>query len=106
MAGRAAKLCGQPGCSELVPCPLHTRKPWEGSTRAQELPPDWQRRRRYVLLRDPVCTVCGEHVSTEVDHIKAGNDHSYENLRGICAPCHKDKTQREAAHGRAERSEH
>ena len=69
---------------------------WEGSTRRQRLPPAWPTLRRSILKRDPLCRlsfadICTT-VSTEVDHIKAGDDHTPGNLQGVCAPCHKRKT--------------
>jgi len=53
-----------------------------------------------VLRRDPVCRICDSAASVEVDHIQRGNDHRLVNLRGVCARCHKEKTQREAAEAR------
>lgn len=97
---RASRICSHPGCPNLQPCPVHQRKPWAGSTRRQQLPRGWGRLRRLVLRRDPVCRICGVAPSTEVDHIRRGNDHSLDNLRGVCGPCHKEKTQREAADAR------
>jgi 5-methylcytosine-specific restriction endonuclease McrA len=44
--------------------------------------------------------VCDGALSTEVDHIDDPHDHGEKNLQGICSPCHKDKTQREAADAR------
>lgn len=53
-------------------------------------------------LKFPGCTV----VSTEDDHViplsQGGSDH-IDNHRGACAPCHRIKTQTEAAAGRAKR---
>jgi 5-methylcytosine-specific restriction endonuclease McrA len=92
---RAPKIC--PRCPNLQPCAEHERKPWEGSTRRRRLPRDWEKRRRYVLQRDPVCKVCNNALSVEVDHIVNNDDHRYENLQGICTRCHDEKTQREAA---------
>ena len=99
---RAAKPCGVHGCPNLEPCPEpgHGKTPWAGSDRRSELPGDWENRRRYILQRDPVCKVCDNALSTEVDHIDDPHDHRYENLQGICQPCHKLKTQREAARAR------
>ena len=94
----ASKLCGVPRCPNLVPCPDHPKVPWAGSTRSRELPPDWGRRRRYVLERDPICTICHEALSTEVHHVGRGDDHSYDSLAGVCASCHQTATQRQA-HG-------
>lgn len=97
---RARKACSHPDCPNLQPCPTHARPAWAGSTRRARLPKGWDKRRRYILQRDPICKVCDEAVSTEVDHIQPGDDHSHTNLQGICKPCHRDKTQREAAAAR------
>jgi 5-methylcytosine-specific restriction endonuclease McrA len=101
----AGKLCGHAGCPNLTPCPDHQRKPWEGSTRSKQLPADWTRRRRYVLERDPICTTCDNALSTEVHHRGRQDDHSYENLCGICTDCHKIKTQQEAQDAKAKERE-
>lgn len=95
---RAAKLCRRLDCPHLRPCPEpgHEPEAWEGSTRSKRLPPDWPRIRRRILRRDPICKVCDDALSTEVDHIDDPDDHSDPNLQGICSPCHKDKTQQEA----------
>lgn len=102
---RASKACSHPGCPNLQPCPTHARKPWEGSTRRQRLPRGWEKTRRRILRRDPICKdgrACdGMALSTEVDHTVAGDDHSDANLQGICADCHKVKTQEEARAARA-----
>ena len=106
---RALKICawaGPPSCANLTRgtyCEDHQPESWSGSTRRSELPPDWDRRRRYILQRDPVCKVCDDALSTEVDHIDDPHDHSYENLQGICSPCHDRKTQAEAASARKDR---
>jgi 5-methylcytosine-specific restriction protein A len=95
---RAPKIC--PRCPNLQPCPDHERKPWEGSTRRSRLPRDWPKRRIHILQRDPICNVCCNALSVEVDHIEPGDDHRFENLQGICKDCHDRKTQDEAAAGR------
>lgn len=105
---RARKPCPTPGCANLEPCAIHAPKPWASSDRGKRLSSrPWGRRRRYVLARDPICKdgrVCGHRaLSDEVDHIVPGDDHSYENLQGICVACHKAKTQQEAAQARARR---
>ena len=45
-----------------------------------------------MLARDPICKVCGNAISTEVDHITpladGGNPYPLEGLQGICSPCH------------------
>ena len=65
---------------------------WEGSTRSARLPADWRQRRRRVLARDKWCRACGQNLSREVDHIIPGDDHSYNNLRGVCIRCHSRKS--------------
>lgn len=97
---RAAKLCSQPGCHALQPCADHPKTAWAGSTRRARLPKGWDKRRRTILDRDPICKVCNEALSTEVDHITPGDDHSHANLQGICKACHAKKTQAEAAEAR------
>lgn len=92
-------------CAGLQPCPQHERKPWQGSTRRTELPPDWERRRRAVLLRDPICTdgrVCqGLALAQAVHHGEGGkHDHSLANLSGICHRCHAVITSQQAADAR------
>lgn len=101
---RARKPCATPGCPHLEPCPDHQRKPWAASDRGKRLSSrPWERRRRYVLQRDPICKACDAALSAEVDHIIPGDNHSYENLQGLCRECHAAKTQQEAAQARARR---
>lgn len=75
---------------------------WETSGRRGRLPNNWDTIRRKVL-RDAkhACQVktgpgraCGRH-ATEVDHIRAGDDHSPANLRAICTECHGKKSSAE-----------
>ncbi|GIG63629.1 hypothetical protein Lfu02_80010 [Longispora fulva] len=77
---------------------------WAGSTRAQQLPPDWPRRRARVLVRDGYrCTTITEYderctePADEVDHIRRGSDHSLSNLASICSWHHAKKSAREGA---------
>jgi len=73
---------------------------WEGSNRLARLPSDWHARRLRVLERDSYrCCIrypdrCVGRAS-EVDHIRAGDDHRLDNLRAACAPCHKKKSSAE-----------
>lgn len=86
-----------------------TKTPWGSSDRATRLPRDWKARRARVLARcgykcewqDP--SVSGARCpnrATECDHIARGDDHSLDNLQGLCGPHHAAKTQREAAEAR------
>jgi 5-methylcytosine-specific restriction endonuclease McrA len=93
---RAVKVCAHGDCPHAVPCPDHPKVAFEGSTRSARLPKNWHRIRRRILRRDIVCQVCLNRPAIEVDHITPGDDHSPENLQGICTDCHRSKTAREA----------
>jgi len=69
--------------------------------RKDRLPSDWVKRRAIVLKRDGHrCVECGKPAN-QVDHIIAGDDHSFENLRALCRECHGKKS---SAEGHAARS--
>lgn len=85
---------------------------WAGSDRRQELPDDWERRRKRVLARDGYrCTERLTHPTgdtercpspaTDVDHIRPGGDHSYGNLRALCSWHHQKKSSAEGGIARA-----
>lgn len=95
---RARKVCRIAGCPHLQPCPAegHEPRPWAGSERRSQLPGDWATRRRIVLARDAICTICNNALSTEVHHVGARHDHSLDKLAGVCTRCHKDETQQQA----------
>lgn len=93
---RASLACSVADCPHAQPCPDHPKVPWKGSTRRSRLPRGWAKLRKRILLRDPICRICDMALSVEVDHIVPGDDHSDENLQGVCVGCHADKTQREA----------
>lgn len=76
---------------------------WDTSRRASRLPQNWRALRKQVLERDPVCKICGVRPSTVADHIQPmTDDHRLEALQGVCDPCHRQKTAKEAAAARAE----
>ena len=54
-----------------------------------------------VLARDPICRVCNQRLSTEVDHIvplsQGGDPWDLDGLQGICGPCHHVKSGQEFA---------
>ena len=70
---------------------------WASSGRRHRLPPNWPELRLDTLRADDwVCQIqlpgrC-LGTATEVDHIERGDDHSPENLRAACAPCHAKKS--------------
>ena len=76
---------------------------WTTSRRRDELPSNWQQLRRQTFTRcggicehrEPDGQRCTNR-ATDCDHIKRGNDHSLDNLQGLCSEHHKAKTQREA----------
>jgi 5-methylcytosine-specific restriction endonuclease McrA len=69
---------------------------WKNSDRAKRLPRGWPTIRARILDRDPVCTICGVRPSTQVDHHQAKtDDHGDAALRGVCGPCHDQKSSRE-----------
>ena len=71
--------------------------------------------RRRILARDPVCRCPGcrectptgcEQASTDDDHVvplSLGGSDAEANHQGMCNPCHKVKTGREAAAAKARR---
>ena len=75
---------------------------WAGSQRRQQLPPDWPRTRRRILLRDGYrCTEKGcirraSHVDHVVPAYLGGSDDD-ENLTSLCPPHHLAKSSREGA---------
>ena len=84
---------------------------WNTSNRRARLPKNWAAIRAAVLKRDGYrcCHVrtdtglrCTE-AATEVDHIKAGDDHSEGNLQSLCVWHHARKSSREGASARLQR---
>ena len=53
----------------------------------------WESVKRAVILRDPVCRICGKRPTMEVHHIRPrflnGKDHP-RNLVGLCFECHDE----------------
>jgi 5-methylcytosine-specific restriction endonuclease McrA len=75
---------------------------WGTSKRLSRLPKNWRQLRKQVLERDSTCVLCGVRPSTVADHIKPmTDDHRLEALQGVCDPCHRQKTAKEAAAARA-----
>lgn len=70
----------------------------------------WAMTRKAILARDPICKVCDDALSTEVDHItplsEGGDPYRLEGLQGICSPCHWAKTARESGRGKGRVERH
>ena len=98
------KLCAFGGCGALTRahyCPDHERVKRRAydqnrpSSTKRGYGRRWAKLRMMVLRRQPVCP-CGA-LATEVDHInpkRQGGEDSFENLQGLCKPCHSRKTVR------------
>jgi 5-methylcytosine-specific restriction protein A len=102
---RAPTPCGEQGCHDYVvkygKCQQHQRPPWQGTTRRQRLPTDWNTRRQLVFKRDGnICHICHQPGADTIDHIIPGDNHSLENLAPIHdnqpPHCHRIKTAKEA----------
>lgn len=59
----------------------------------------WMRLRAVVLRSNPLCVVCQAagrlRAATQVDHVRAlfqGGTNDFDNLQGLCEPCHLDKS--------------
>ena len=82
---------------------------WEKSTRRQRLPAGWHKIRAAVLERDGHRCTWFEHGQrcpergTEVDHIRAGDDHDPANLRSLCPAHHQAKSSSEGGRAAAAR---
>ena len=83
---------------------------WAGSNRKAELPPDWPRIRKEVLVRDdyrcvatlPSGARCPKK-ATDVDHIGSKWVHAKWNLRSLCHKHHQDHTEDQAVEARKPR---
>jgi 5-methylcytosine-specific restriction enzyme A len=128
MPWAAKKPCAHVGCGVPVDrtdryCDAHQKQSWRERTAARRSTPEgrkqsafyssraWQRLRRLVLTKQPLCVEClsaGQYVpATVCDHIVAIQDGGAawdeSNLQGLCAHHHDAKSAREAA-GRGART--
>ena len=76
---------------------LEPKKNW-GSGRGGR---PWRRLKQKIHTRDEwTCQCCGRvTMDLELDHIKnvaQGGTDDEANLQSLCAPCHKEKTQKES----------
>lgn len=96
MPTAAMRYCSAPGCRELCfggRCDSHPRRTgWRDRPSPYERGYDanYRRLRPQILARDPICTICGNAPSEEVDHIvplSKGGENTADNLRGTCSDC-------------------
>lgn len=99
-----ARVCPQPGCPQLAPCPQHTPPVgWttRPSPRNQSRPGNARALRDRIRRRDRgICYWCGQPGAHHVDHIQAiadGGTWDESNLAVMHSDCHADKTARERA---------
>ena len=54
----------------------------------------WEGEKKCILIRDPICRICGKNPSVEVHHIRPkhlkGNPTHPGNLIGLCLDCHDE----------------
>ena len=103
------RLCARPSCGRVQPCPEHAQEARQlvdqrrGSSAARGYGGDWQRLRRMVLRREPLCWYCRQRgklvAATTVDHktpkSRGGTD-ARGNLCGACEHCNFSKRDRTA----------
>jgi len=106
---RAPKKCAHDGCQTRITgrtyCDQHTPINWGRKGAGRTSTPEHKAWRRAVLDRDHWrCQVQGPRCTrkaTQADHIlnvaNGGAEHDLNNGQAICAECHRDKTQAEAA---------
>ncbi|WP_136032472.1 HNH endonuclease signature motif containing protein [Microbacterium sp. PF5] len=110
---RAPRQCPSSGCDNRITttryCEEHTVHHWTGRSHATGT--EHAQWRKTVLarakgtceIRGPRCT----HRATDADHrvpvAEGGARYDPDNGQAACTPCHKAKTQQEAARGRARR---
>ncbi|MCW7542003.1 HNH endonuclease [Aquabacterium sp. A7-Y] len=107
------RRCTYPGCNALSTtgrCERHPIKAW---SQKRETPVKrvtgrrLQEMRHQLFTRNPLCAECERQgrvtLATQRDHIvplcEGGSDEP-ENIQGLCAPCHGEKTLAEALRAR------
>jgi 5-methylcytosine-specific restriction protein A len=105
MSTLLSSVCRELRCPRIATragrCAGHNREYEQrrGSAAARGYGSKWQKLRKLILARDPICTTTGcNEPSTQVDHIvsrrRGGTDHP-GNLHGLCQSHHSSKTARE-----------
>ncbi len=109
----APRPCTHPGCGVLVRdgsgrCAKHPKPQWAKPATATKriTGRKLQAMRADLFARDPLCAECKQQgrvtLATQRDHIKplaeCGAD-TDDNVQGLCAPCHDEKSKAESARG-------
>ena len=104
---RALRVCATSGCPAFTDAGYCSRCRQErqarqlerrGNSAQQGYGARWRRLRAIILARDPICRICNQAPSTEVDHIEPkapdqdAADATEDELQGTCKPCHSTKT--------------
>lgn len=104
------RFCLAPRCPQRVEgrspyCPEHAPAVTAWASRRTPRPAsnwEWRKQRRRALIRDRHrCVECGSP-AVEVDHIvprSRGGTDDLSNLRSMCRPCHKAKSEAERLAG-------
>lgn len=98
---RAARICTAPGCPNVVPCEVHTvtqneRRAKDPEQRRFYDSARWKSLRSLVRKQEPMCRLCGEKRSTNVDHVDGDwRNNERANLRALCTDCEKRHTARQ-----------
>lgn len=103
MPRRAARVCSQPGCPNLVTkrdrrfCDEHQAQEWKrqdarrGTSAQRGYGPRWQKIRARYIKAHPVCERCQRAQSVLVHHIvrkRDGGTDDPDNLLALCRSCH------------------
>lgn len=110
MSPRAPRQCNREGCEARgtsAYCKEHTPINWGKGTGRTGTKEHKEWRARVLKKAQGVCEIRGPkctHRATEADHIipiaRGGDATALSNGQAACVPCHKAKTQAEAAEGR------
>jgi 5-methylcytosine-specific restriction protein A len=103
--------CNHPGCGTLVDakatyCQGHQRQRWreQSAQRARRGGRRWRKLRALKLRTNPICEICNDAVTAEVDHKvpvaqAPEQEFIWDNLQSACIDCHRAKTAAEMRTG-------
>lgn len=112
MPNAPLRICGEPGCPELVShgrCSRHERsssggwKGHDGTAPKRIAGRKLQHLRQQLFANEPFCRLCHTRVASIRDHIiplAEGGTESPENIQPICQRCSDTKSYEESVRGR------